>query len=545
MRAYKLFGLVLILVFLVVSGSALAAAPSTSTYKLNSYGFGSGGTANSGTSTYSLEGISGEISGQTQSTSNYIAKPGFIQTQQAYVPKVSLSNPGNYFDKLKFIIDTQSNPTDATYALQVKVNDVTCNFSTGTIRYVKSDLTLGSTLTTADYLNYTTWGGASGSYAIGLSPGTTYCIRAKATQGKFTESAYGPSASAATLSPNLSFCTYTSSSCSTTTTLSLGALTAGTITTSTSSIGVDFATNASLGGNVYIYSSTGSLTSSSASSAISSASADLSTANSGYGAQATMAAAGFPSTPVLDDFNRTNSATLGANWTITSGNVTNFSVGSNQAHDANAVRFGWDYWNASTFGPDSEVYATVATASSDARRVCLRFDPTGGNSGYCLNQISNTWTLLRLAGGPSTQLGAAYTQNLNVGDKIGLRAVGTQLEAWYYDSSISTWIPLFSRTDSTYTGANYIALESRASDIDDFGGGNFSSSYGSFSVVSPYDATSNSVGALSTNVSTVFSSSAALVGGRGKIQLLAKPAATTASATDYADTLTLIAAAAF
>src|SRR4051812_20031303 len=90
---------------LIAGVGFFAALPSTSNYQLNSYGFGSGGTANSTTSNYALEGISGEVSGQTASTANYSAKPGFIETQQANVPKVTLSNPSSYYDKLKFVID--------------------------------------------------------------------------------------------------------------------------------------------------------------------------------------------------------------------------------------------------------------------------------------------------------------------------------------------------------------------------------------------------------------------------------------------------------
>src|SRR3954465_13279442 len=96
-----------------------AALPSTTNYQLNSYGFGSGGTSNSSTGSYSLEGISGEISSQPAATSNYSTLPGFIQTQQANVPQVTLTNPANYYDKLHFVIDQQNNPSDALYALQI------------------------------------------------------------------------------------------------------------------------------------------------------------------------------------------------------------------------------------------------------------------------------------------------------------------------------------------------------------------------------------------------------------------------------------------
>jgi hypothetical protein len=287
MRGLIRLSAVLAVLLCMIAPSVFADLPATSTYKLNSYGFGSGGTANSSTSNYSLEGITGEVSGQTATTTNYSTKPGFVETQQANVPKVTISNPSNYYDKLKIVIDQQNNPSDAKYALQVKVGDATCDFTTGTIRYVKSDQTLGSSQATTDYQLYTTWGGASGSNIIGLSGSTTYCVRAKATQGKFTESGYGPSSNAATVGQQISFCTYsTSGSCGGSNSVTFGALTAGNINNSTTNIGVDFATNANSGGSVYIYSSNGALTSTNAPSGpITSASGDISLASKGYGGQ--------------------------------------------------------------------------------------------------------------------------------------------------------------------------------------------------------------------------------------------------------------------
>jgi hypothetical protein len=264
------------------------ALPSTTTYQLNSYGFGSGGTANSTTGNYALEGISGEISSQTDSTNTYSLKPGFVETQQANVPTVTLSNPSNFYDKLHFAIGQQGNPSDALYALQVKVNDATCDFTTGTIKYVKSDLTLGASLTLTDYQDYATWGGGSGANTIGLSGNTNYCMRAKATQGKFTESAYGPSSSAvSTSAQQISFCLYTGANCAAGgNSVSFTGLVANTVSNGNNNIGVDLSTNANSGGSVYIYSSNGALTSTTApGTPITSATDDLSTASSGFGAR--------------------------------------------------------------------------------------------------------------------------------------------------------------------------------------------------------------------------------------------------------------------
>jgi hypothetical protein len=114
-------------------------------------------------------------------------------------------------------------------------------------------------------------------------------LRAKATQGNFTESGYGPSSSAATAGQQISFCTYsTSGICGGSNSVTFGAMLAGNISTSTTNIGVDFATNADSGGSVYIYSANGSLKSTNApASPITSSSGNISLSSQGYGAQIT------------------------------------------------------------------------------------------------------------------------------------------------------------------------------------------------------------------------------------------------------------------
>ncbi|MBX4197497.1 hypothetical protein KW801_03000 [Candidatus Saccharibacteria bacterium] len=263
---------------LLILTIVFGALPSTTNYQLNSYGFGSGGTANSTTPTYSLEGISGELSGQTSTTSTYSLKPGFIETQQANVPKIATfdNGSGRYYNKLHFIIDEQSNPSDALYALQIST---TSNFSSG-VNYVKSDLTIGPTLVVADYQTYSAFGGASGTNIIGLTPSTTYYLRAKATQGQFTESGYGPSASASTVNPSISFTISP-------TTVSMGNLLPNTVTDATSSISLTFDTNANSGGDIYLSGQNSGLYSATTSNTITAVSGDLSSLSRGFGARVT------------------------------------------------------------------------------------------------------------------------------------------------------------------------------------------------------------------------------------------------------------------
>lgn len=257
------------------------ALPATTNYELSSYGFGSGGTANSTTSNYALEGITGEISGQTGTTTNYNLKPGFNETQQANVPKINAfdNGSGRYYNRLHFVIDEQGNPTDAAYALQISTSST---FASGN-NYVKNDLTIGPTLTTADYLTYTAWGGATGSIITTLSPSTTYYLRAKATQGKFTESGYGPSLSASTVNPSISFTISPTS-------VSMGSLLPATVTSAGSSISLTFDTNANSGGDIYINGQNSGLLSGTTGNNISTvipAGGDLSSLSRGFGAQVT------------------------------------------------------------------------------------------------------------------------------------------------------------------------------------------------------------------------------------------------------------------
>ena len=259
-----------------------AALPATTTYKLNSYGFGSGGTVSSHTATYSLEGITSETNGQTGSTANTSNKPGFVETQQANVPQLSVldNNGGEYYNKLHFVIDEQGNPSDATYLISVSTD----NFATD-IKYLQPDGTLSTTLNLSDYQTYSALGGSSGSLIIGLLPSTTYNVHLKATQGKFSESAYGPTTSQATAAPTLTFSLVTSSQPTPPFSVSLGTLTAGNINTTGSTINTSLTTNGASGGDVYITGQNGGLKSNSTGSQINAVTNDLASLPKGFGAQ--------------------------------------------------------------------------------------------------------------------------------------------------------------------------------------------------------------------------------------------------------------------
>jgi hypothetical protein len=71
---------------------------------------------------------------------------------------------------------------------------------------------------------------------------------------------------------------------------------------------------------------------------------------------------GFPSTSVLDDFNRANGA-IGSNW---SGNPSKYSISSNQLLITSNNSNSDIYWSGQAFGADQEVYVTFANLKTTA-----------------------------------------------------------------------------------------------------------------------------------------------------------------------------------
>lgn len=270
---------------LLFSMLMLAAVPASNNFKLNNFGFGNGGTNTATSTTYSLQGIAGETNGPAGSGSTTKNKSGFIETEQANVPTLTFTNPSSYYNQLSFTINTANNPTDAKFALAISTDNFT------TTNYVQSDNTIGPVLGPEDYQTNATWV-ANGSKVIGLLPSTTYYLKGKATQGKFTESGYSPVVTAATVSPELSFDIDVSPTDSDTNppyATNIGTIAQNVITTSTDRIWVDFQTNAQKGGKVYASAVNAGLHSATVSYTIASVTGDLTSLAEGYGIQSASA----------------------------------------------------------------------------------------------------------------------------------------------------------------------------------------------------------------------------------------------------------------
>lgn len=259
--------------------SLFGAAPTSTNFTLQNYDFGNGGGSTS-SSNYKLNVSTGTQSGDgSQSSTNYKVKGGLQSSQTSNVPPApAFTNPSNEYSRLKLVINTGGNPSDTKFQVAISPDA----FAT-TTRYVQTDNTVGSLNDSTTYQTYASWGGATGVWVTGLTAGTTYTVKVRALQGGFSGSAFGPTASAATVSPSLTFSVATSLTATPPFAITFASLPAGAVTTGNATANIGLTTNSLAGGVVYVM-STGGLTSSRASATIASATADLSVVSTGYGA---------------------------------------------------------------------------------------------------------------------------------------------------------------------------------------------------------------------------------------------------------------------
>ena len=186
-------------------------------------------------------------------------------------------------------------------------------------------------------------------------------------------------------------------------------------------------------------------------------------------------AGSFPSTPVLDNFNRANGA-LAAPWVD---QPTGLSV------DANALVSSGAYsateWSGTTFGPNQEAYITVTTPAPTANEQDLMLKVQGatwesGNIEIWYSAPSaqvNVYTYSPAEGW--VQRGVINGITYTAGQRFGARALADGTVQVYRDAtllgavSVAGWpfVALGGRIGLSFTAAG-------AGSFDDFGGGNAS-----------------------------------------------------------------------
>jgi len=186
---------------------------------------------------------------------------------------------------------------------------------------------------------------------------------------------------------------------------------------------------------------------------------------------------GFPSTSVLDNFNRANGA-IGGNWS--GQNDSSFAVSANQLAVTSSGLDSFAAWSPASFGADQEAYLTLSQISASGLEQGLLLK-TASDASAAIKVIymasSNAVRVFTYT--PATgwvQRGADISVTFNNGDQFGARAKANgDVEVYKNGSllgtvSVTAWAP--------YSGGGYIGLwYSNASGaiVDDFGGGNVSS----------------------------------------------------------------------
>jgi hypothetical protein len=202
-------------------------------------------------------------------------------------------------------------------------------------------------------------------------------------------------------------------------------------------------------------------------------------------ASALVVSAAGPLTPLLDSFTRpNNTGPPGPNWAhmlvSSSGPGNDLYVTNNQVTGRSGTNA--DYWGLQTYGPNSEVWLTVAVKPNidlDPVVLGLRFqNPAAANASgyqayyiYRSGQLDQYRIVRRTEGANSTILTSANGPTLQAGDELLFRAIGTTLELWRLDAAV--WTKIVSASDSTYQGAGYINLTARDWTVRlvNFGGG--------------------------------------------------------------------------
>lgn len=187
----------------------------------------------------------------------------------------------------------------------------------------------------------------------------------------------------------------------------------------------------------------------------------------------------FPTTSVLDDFNRADEGPpLSTNWS--SPGMWGYPPGgpltliSNEAKGSVSGYYNDAYWNVQTFGPDCEVYAKFSLKSNIAEYVAARITTPGDGTtdGYAAFGITSGIMVARIDNGVYTMLGSVLSATYEDGLSIGLEITDDTIVTFTKPPG-GSWANAGERTDSTYSSAGYIIIgtHGQGGSIDDFGGG--------------------------------------------------------------------------
>lgn len=189
----------------------------------------------------------------------------------------------------------------------------------------------------------------------------------------------------------------------------------------------------------------------------------------------------FPSTPIKDNFNRGDEGPPpSANWTTPASPWVGVQVVSSEAAASSWTSAA--VWNVETFGPDCEVYVTLASRSSSPANfdIFLRGSSLNLDDGAAkLYELGVGWNGSIFRGqiyksSSYSTVGASFDLGIGPGDSVGLRAIGYDLTVWQKIGG-GAWTLVYSVNDPDATAniAGYISLDLIQPNLtlDNFGGG--------------------------------------------------------------------------
>jgi len=188
--------------------------------------------------------------------------------------------------------------------------------------------------------------------------------------------------------------------------------------------------------------------------------------------------AGPNGTALIDDFTRSDAATLGTGWSdMPSIGLPTHRIISNQAGLTTAYA---SNWRDVAVSADQEVYATLSTLPTlGANHLMgrLQSPDTGAEKAYMITIYdTQDWYLEKITAGfgsPTTLQTLGGVGNFTAGWKVAMSMVGTTIKA--YKDSGAGWVQVGTdQTDSSVTGSGHIGLftgNNTSTRWDDFGGG--------------------------------------------------------------------------
>lgn len=374
--------LIFLAAFALLSFPVRADDINSTTYKIIDFSYNNtGSNQTSATNFKTLINLNNAPNDSRFSSTNYRIGAGAVNVWLANVPKIKcfetvsagstnctasavsggmvhVCGQGGCFDKARFEIDTQNNPTDALYSMQISTDPSFAAYS-----YIDgSTLTLKSSHTINDYLTKTAWETPTFN-VLGLTANTTYYLRATALHGNYTESDPGPTANATTGLPSITFdidiadTTGFSAESAPPYAVSLGSIVSTASTTATNLIWMDIGTNVAAGVNVFAKSANSGLRSPSKSYTLASGNLNLD-ATSGYGLQKfTIAQTYLGPLTATSNFNNAGNIVGGVNNTGNGPNV--FTTSSQPIYQGRGALY-VKARSAST-SPSANDYADVIT----------------------------------------------------------------------------------------------------------------------------------------------------------------------------------------